>query len=1081
MNKLDRKAITLIVLLFIYPSLVYHGSTVVGQPAQESNIYVFVSIRNYFENNPINNLTMSLKIASKNAVSSIEIVTNSSGSAMVNVPQSIYAGRRIPPVIQKIVMKNIIYVPIQINDIFLEEKDISGTYNPVTNITEIDLNIPCQVARVKNKIIIGVKIFLAEGIYVNLTDYDPFTESKKKLTVTPSLKVIGKSTQFESQYVFPKGYPVLVKVEEDGWKNRFSVSFPNTTISITKIVTMSRALSQIEEIEDGIIWLSDLGYPIDTELEQLGILKYLFMRSLYFLEKKDYESFRSIMNTFIKFQNQLSIKSDNLKKGLLIAFISLIVLMFGFTAVISMIFFENKKYRDIIKILFFMALFTIILSLDPSSRVSVAYMLMLLGVNIFELDYLSIIAASIVFGALAYFIYFFISFYMRPASKSAIVLAVRYLKAKKLRTVLTIFTLTLLSASTVLAVGIDIESVFYEENIAWNYGFEGGVIVFDTMPRYIDEIIWILKTLNVSDFSMVRIESTEYVCSGLLLDSFTRYDVQLVGINASFFKRYLNYTSYLVGTPITNNTRIINIPRQLSDTLKLGETPSIWLVAVSETSYEYLPVKQVAEDSYVGGMYDENKMLPIFNMSGEEILPKNFPTYVFISEDELPPIDYPIRAVFFATSLTEDKIDFLKRISSFLNIKVYLSNGKMYYKPTLITLKGLTSTIISVLFSSMLIMITMYGSIEYEKNDLRTIAILGGNPRDIAQQILLEGIIIGFISTFIGCFSSPLLMLLFQNSPLIANMQNSRRFYMTIDSIYISLLVGAFSSIIGSYIPAIKMKEASLFSREEKKVLSPEDLRIVQDEAVYQLPLRTSIFELNTLYRFLREEIVSPKELLREEVSEDGLFRIYISVTAPDTMPITITLRAVKKADDLLIELAIPKEYRYYMRLSETLRKVEEKILKYAEWKEKRIRYMLIRREKPKAAKPFDILLKEAMELYQKYRQLKEKLDRLNKIRHTISPKTYKMYNERYNKDLSRLLTRIRGYSLKLEPYYEETRKQIREISGKMEEIEVAYKLGEISENEYLEKITPLRKRIEELKITLDKISQVKSALASRR
>ncbi len=1070
-----KKYVLFIIFLLIIP-LIYEKNV----HAQKNHIYAYVMVKDFFENNPLENISFSVTLYSRISKTSFEAKTNSSGTAVIDISQSFKLGYRIPVIVQKIKIYNNTYVPIRVNNLLIEENNIQGIYNPNTNVSEVSLKSPCRIMRVRGNYVIEIVISLVKGVEVNVTDYNPFTDSKEELIITPALKVYGKSTKYVSQYIFPMGYPVLIRKTSGVWENRFTVSKPNTTIMVTKILTESQALTEIEKIEDDISWLSELGYPVKNEVEQIKILKYLFAKAIYFLDNKEYSSFNSIMNTFNFFKDKLRIGIDNLKKGLMLAFLSLILLIFGFTSVISLIFFENLKYKDIIKIIFFMALFLLIILFDPSSRISIAYIMMLMGVNIFELDYLTIIASSIIFGALAYFVYFAISFYAKPSSKSAITIAIRYIKSKKLRTILTILTLSLLSASAVLTVGVSIESKLQEDTIDWNHGFEGGVIVFNIPPPNISDILWILNTLNLSDYSVIRTENLDYECSGILYQQNVIYNVRIVGINATFFKKYMNYTSYLVGKPISNNSYIINIPSTYSSLIKTGETTEIWLMKVSEQTGDVVPYKKIIDNAYAGGIYDENRLLRLFNLSGEFLLPIIYPTYIFVSEDVLPPNEYPISAIIFATHITPQKIDFLKKIARFLGVTIYLSNGVRIYKPTMITLKGLSSFLITIIFSSLLIMITMYGTIEYEKNDLKTVAILGGSPRNIAHQILLEGLIMGFTATFIGCFSSPLLIYLFKNIPQLASSTRLQEFYVTIDSIYVSLFVGLFSSVIGSYIPAIKMKEASLFNREERRVLSQEDLRIVKDEAIYQLPLRTSIFELNTLYSFLKEEIVSPKELLREKIGEDGLFRIYLSVTTPDGFPITMCLRTVKRRDDILLELAIPKEHRYYMRLSQTIRKIEEKILRYSEWKEKRIRYMLVRRERPKAAKPFNILLEEALQLLEKYNQLKEKMERLSKIRHTVSPKTYKIYYERYTKDLSKIMTNIRTYSLKLEPYYKEMKDKVRELSTKIEEIDVAYKLGEISEARYRAEITPLRKQLEELNNTITKIENIKKVLSIR-
>jgi len=221
-----KKYILLIFLFILIISNIYG----VGVAQPKNKVYAYVIVKDYFENNPLENITFSITLYSRTSTTTINGITNSSGSTMINITDKFQISYRIPVIVQSLKIYNSTYVPIRVNNLLLEENNIVGEFYPVTNVSEITLKSPCRIMRIRGKYIIEIIVSLANGTKVNITDYNPFTSTKEDLVITPALHVIGSETTYITQYIFPIGYPVLIKRTQGGWENRFTVSKPNTTI-----------------------------------------------------------------------------------------------------------------------------------------------------------------------------------------------------------------------------------------------------------------------------------------------------------------------------------------------------------------------------------------------------------------------------------------------------------------------------------------------------------------------------------------------------------------------------------------------------------------------------------------------------------------------------------------------------------------------------------------------------------------------------------------------------------------------------------------------------------------------------------
>ncbi|MEM2794380.1 MAG: hypothetical protein QXY49_00840, partial [Thermofilaceae archaeon] len=274
----------------------------------------------------------------------------------------------------------------------------------------------------------------------------------------------------------------------------------------------------------------------------------------------------------------------------------------------------------------------------------------------------------------------------------------------------------------------------------------------------------------------------------------------------------------------------------------------------------------------------------------------------------------------------------------------------------------------------------------------------------------------------------------------------------------------------------------SRMGREERKVISSSELKLVDGMAVYELPIRVSVFESEALYRYLKE-ILPKKDILNEELYLDGTFAFAFAFFPPHMRGsmVTCRLRTTKRGDSLTLLLEVPEEFRRYMYLSDVIYALENKLLDYSKWRDSQFRYQILRYAPRREAPTLDSLLERGREAMIKAREMELKLRRLDEMKATISASLYADYEKKYKRQHSLLIRELLTLSLRLESFVSQLRDEIRKLEIEIEKHRVAYELGEMKEEEYRKIIEPLKAQLDEYKDRIRTIEEINEFLASRR
>ncbi|MEM2409633.1 MAG: FtsX-like permease family protein, partial [Thermofilaceae archaeon] len=371
---------------------------------------------------------------------------------------------------------------------------------------------------------------------------------------------------------------------------------------------------------------------------------------------------------------------------------------------------------------------------------------------------------------------------------------------------------------------------------------------------------------------------------------------------------------------------------------------------------------------------------------------------------------------------------------------------------------------------------------EDRRRDVYTMATLGADPKNLFNAMIVEASIIGIVASYLGWLLAPVINLvpssftfLFGGAPIAISPP-------PVESLFYAAGLGLATSVLSAYVPSRRASGLSRMGREEKKVISPSELKLVGGMAIYELPVRVSVFESEALYRYLKE-ILPKKDILGEEVYLDGTFAISFAILPPHMRGTLVTcrLRTVKRGDSLILQLEVPEEYRSYIYLSDVIYALETKLLDYSKWRDTQFRYQILRYAPRREVLTLDALLERSSNVMARARELELKLRRLDEMKATISTSLYTEYERKYRRELNMLIRELLTLSLRLEPFVSQLRDEMRKLESEREKHRVAYELGELSEAEYKAAVEPIEKQLDEYASRLKMIEEVNSFLASRR
>jgi len=1095
----------IVVLVLLITLIVTLSSSLTGesQPTNELNVNITITLRDYLTDKPYINYTVKLElyIRTNKVNKHVKVTSNTNIIGQISTKTSVI-GTRIRYILVRsislIAYNKTPLVIVKIGDMLVEEVRMSSaTFNPIINSSELvllglplsyELSYPANIT-----VLCGV--WALEGKLVNVSDYDPLLKRKVVLTVRPGYLVKDKSYDYETTYLLPLDYQVIVEcreVVEPERYVRFRYKVTNTTkiIPWTRFLVESALVSEVQDVKNDVTWFMSFGYPLMYK-EETELLDLLLNQSLELLQSGNYTEAMGAVEIFQRNVKNVKHNITLLKMSALNASLIILLMILGFSVAISNLLFTEPKHKNITRFLIFLSLSIILALTQPTYRVASALLVSCLGVKIESFDFLTLIVSIIVISSLTYVLFIFLLFIVKPERRLSPIIALQYLKARKWMTLIIIITITVTIASSALILRISQYSYLNKEVIQCQHKVNGIYIKLDLMYK-VDgfneyELSWLKSQLPNSSFYYVlefsptgELQGTCLVAEGGIVLS-----VNVIAGNVSLFRDIFKLDDYVhSGSFISEETCCVLMPVMYTVYFQVGDEVEPYAYTIKDG---IIPTVSLGPPLKVVGFFDEDLFKNVTAPDGKPLFESpEFTVLVPITSVENTE-NMVISRVLVVTNNTRADLESLaKKIALMFPARVTvitLNESVVYEKVTVIVLRGVESIIMLLIITSLLIFTTLLGVMEERERDLRTLAILGAPPSTLSYVLLTESLLIGFISSLLGWVAIPLVAFSMKSLTEILGLgapEVPLMYVPTMESAFIAVLLGLAISLVSAVVPAFRIQKLSLMGRKKRKVLEVEDLRIEEGVAKYTLPLRVSMFEGNMLYRFLRSEIVSKKDFLGEEVYLDGTFSIKFGIHTVEGSVINATLRTIRREDVLLLELHVPERYRHYIRLSDTVRNIEEKILRYPEWKAKQLRYIILRRAPPRRPFTLDELIEESERTVLEIKDINLKLSRLEKLKTRIPAKLYSEYKDKYDKELRDRYRQLKVLATRLEPFYKQLKTEISRISYEIDKLNLARELEEISKEEYERKYSEISKTYNEYKDKLSKVEEVFSILRER-
>ncbi|MEM1567215.1 MAG: FtsX-like permease family protein [Thermofilaceae archaeon] len=983
-------------------------------------------------------------------------------------------------------------LPVRVADTMIDEIDYRAAFIPSANVTELsELRIPLQVTQSGNVSLVRCAIWIAPARFVNVSVLDPVTRRPTRVTVKPGVPLAARG--YLQPYLLPIGYPVLVRADTplaEARQLRFWVTNETRLVPWSYYAADAFLKGQLATIDDSLRQLEAIGYPTEEFRREASLLRAVAWQALIYFERGNYTTAIGALLGLVNGVNSLRGKVDNLFSYSQLAAVGVILLTLAFAHVLSALIFERRRHLFVTRLALLVALILFALYTSPTMRVAAAGLLGTLGVPMAALDYPTLVAGTLLLSFLAYSLLLLFSAVSGPVRGFWLQIALRYMKSKRLRTVLVLTAMTLVVSSVLAVSGVTIGSAVMVKS-GRGSGFYGLDVEVDTIRRptgmNLSEVEWLRALVNATAVGRMATPPPNYL--GVLV--MTRASeamilTQMVAIDISFAARYFNLTAALYdGRLPRDGAAEILLPKGFSTSLSIGD--SVWLFFAQPSAQgPPSPAGPVWDTPVrVVGFFDPL----VLNGTLDPELRPLFGDLARVNFLVIAPFDplarrLALSRVWLLTANATPARDAAQLVFTALPVTVHVLEGNRVttYERTLqLSFRGQESLVLLVIAALMNAMV-MLGHVEDRRRDVYTMATLGADPKNLFNAMIVEASIIGIVASYLGWLLAPVINLvpsfftsLFGGAPIVVSPP-------PVESLFYAAGLGLATSVLSAYVPSRRASGLSRMGREERKVISPSELKLVGGMAIYELPVRVSVFESEALYRYLKE-ILPKKDILGEEVYLDGTFAISFAILPPHMRGTLVTcrLRTVKRGDSLILQLEVPEEYRSYIYLSDVIYALETKLLDYSKWRDTQFRYQILRYAPRREVLTLDALLERSSNVMARARELELKLRRLDEMKATISTSLYTEYERKYRRELNMLIRELLTLSLRLEPFVSQLRDEMRKLESEREKHRVAYELGELSEAEYRAAVEPIEKQLDEYASRLKMIEEVNSFLASRR
>lgn len=930
--------LSLLVALFFFYRFSLNIAPSSGGP---SRILLNINVYDYFSNKPIRGLELQLNLTAKTGEEfSILISPGDSGVTVFNLTDSI-------PASSELFVSHISFHGMWVLEKIIGEREYLiannkwSVYKPeklLENRTEYLLeNIPLKKTYNSSTVLFTLEIFIAKGRPLGI-----FNPIKEALRMDPRLKANVLFTNFvevkgANLAIMPTEGPSVINMSlsyvDFSWK--IDVSFipdEKPFIDLTPILIRAVSHAQSHSLREIADILKDYGFNLEKIYSKMDQMVSYYEQAAQQFENQNYEEATKNLYMAQRFYRETYATIIDAYVNIIGWSPTLIIILVFFSFSLSRLISERKILANIIFIFLLLAIFLVFLLTHQGVRLFVLgfhHLLRIISIPslfgfLFQLFQVLLIVVVVI---ISYFTY------VKDLFLQTFDVSIRNLRRRKMKTLLALLSLTLISASAMclltinsinpvycnpvqhLRPKVDYGLVIYKQLIITTKSSSLGDIYAQSQTiDYIPIEPYEISLLPTKYFKLTNIYGIKTVqlsrADGFTIDGFNVFNV--VVVNPEFIGSYLNTSEIFREWLSCNDQSMVLIGSKIASKYDLTEGSSILLNKRRFTVKSIFSEEKVAEnlkdidgDIFLFKIYDKvNKKMLVESFILGSI--KDFT----IQEIEIYKISLILKSE-YANNITIISNEILSLIFDYwenetstfmLRYLINVVSGEKVFEtclgPSTLILSGNWQVhMIPLFLTSLLLFMNALGTIFERASEIRTMFTVGANPLRIRLILIVEGAVLGIIGGILGYIIGYLAV----NFTGLALPTLIRENLISGSPFTISFSISVLSSLIGYLIPSGKAVLVAVPSRAIKKKVS-DIIKIEEQQAVLEIPIRLQEENLDLFDMFLRrlikeydgsyyKEIVLTK-LTFEKSMDRAVWNLFLSFSGGYTVNFQVSITA---------------------------------------------------------------------------------------------------------------------------------------------------------------------------------------------
>jgi ABC-type antimicrobial peptide transport system permease subunit len=830
------------------------------------------------------------------------------------------------------------------------------------NITDYSLsNIPLLRERSENSIeYLTLKIFLARGRSIGILN--PLNEAPR---MDPRLRINVLFLNFieirgANLAIIPIDSPIVINASlsyvDFSWKMNLSfIPSEEEFIDLTPIFVKSTSQAQVNNLKELADILRDYGFNLIKIYNKIEQLSLYYEQAAKQLEDQNYEEAMKRLYMAQRFYRDTHTMIINAYIDAIGWSPTLIGVLVFFSYSLSRIISEKRILSNIIFILLFSAIFLVFLSTHQGFRFfilgfhNILQKILMPSFTIFLLQILQIVSIIVV-------IIVFSFTQVRDFFSQTFGVSIKNLRRRKMRTLLTLFALMLISASAMCLLAVSPTNPIYYSPIYYlKPKVNNGLVIYKQLiittksssstSSYTPSPVTNYVTLQPYEISLLPREKFEAMniygiktvrlsrSDGFTIDGFNIFN--LIVVDSEFMKTYLSAPEIIGGWLNPDERNTILIGSKIASKYNLTEGSSILLnnrkfivkfifneEKVAENLKDidgdaflfriYDPInKEIIGDSFIFGLIKDFAIQEIEIYKVSLILRDEYAKNITGICNEILSLGFD----YWETETSTFTLGYVIRVISggsisqaFLGSLIFVLSGNWQ------------NHIIPLTLVSLLLFMNALGTIFERSSEIRTIFTVGASPLRIRFLFIIEGVVLGVIGGIFG-YIIGYMVAQTASSALPSLVQEN----LTGGSPFtISFFVSVFSSLTGYIVPSEKAVKTAVPSGVIKKKVS-DIIKVRGEEAILEVPMRLQERDIKTFDMFL-EQLTKDydgtyyKEMILKKLSFDksldkSTWHLLLSYSSkqPTSFQISITVKVGKELEVSIKPYGKTREKAYWL------------------------------------------------------------------------------------------------------------------------------------------------------------------------